>query len=47
MLPFIVSLGHRHELDHACREQTQITQLIHRMGASLTILAERSVATSL
>jgi DNA-binding CsgD family transcriptional regulator len=37
-LPFLVSLGHRHQLDRASREQTQITELIHRMGVTTLLV---------
>jgi DNA-binding CsgD family transcriptional regulator len=37
-LPFLVSLDHRHQLDRASREQTQITELIHRMGVTTLLV---------
>ena len=38
-LPFLVSLDHRHHhLDRASREQTQITELIHRMGVTTLLV---------
>jgi len=37
-LPFLVSLGHRHQLDRASREQTQITELIHGMGVTTLLV---------
>jgi DNA-binding CsgD family transcriptional regulator len=43
-LPFLVSLDHRQQLDHrhhferASREQTQITELIHRMGVTTLLV---------
>jgi DNA-binding CsgD family transcriptional regulator len=37
-LPFLVSLDHRHQLDRACREQTQITEFIHRMGVTTLLV---------
>jgi LuxR family quorum-sensing system transcriptional regulator CciR len=43
-LPFIVSLGQRHALDRACREQTQITQLIHRMGVTTLLVVPLHLA---
>jgi hypothetical protein len=43
-LPFVVSLAHRHELDRACREQTQITELIHRMGVTTLLVVPLHLA---
>lgn len=43
-LPFVVSLGHRHELDRACREQAQITELIHRMGVTTLLVVPLHLA---
>jgi DNA-binding CsgD family transcriptional regulator len=37
-LPFLVSLDHRHQLDRASREQTQITEFIHRMGVTTLLV---------
>jgi DNA-binding CsgD family transcriptional regulator len=37
-LPFLVSLDHRHQFDRASREQTQITELIHRMGVTTLLV---------
>jgi DNA-binding CsgD family transcriptional regulator len=37
-LPFLVSLDHRHQLDRASREQTQITELIHGMGVTTLLV---------
>ncbi len=37
-LPFLISLDHRHHLDRASREQTQITELIHRMGVTTLLV---------
>jgi DNA-binding CsgD family transcriptional regulator len=37
-LPFLVSLDHRHQLDRVSREQTQITELIHRMGVTTLLV---------
>jgi len=37
-LPFLVSLDHRHHLDRASREQTQITELIHGMGVTTLLV---------
>ena len=37
-LPFLVSLGHRHQPDRASREQTQITELIHGMGVTTLLV---------
>jgi DNA-binding CsgD family transcriptional regulator len=37
-LPFVVSLSQRHSIDRACREQTQITELIHRMGVTTLLV---------
>jgi LuxR family quorum-sensing system transcriptional regulator CciR len=43
-LPFIVSLGQRHSLDRACREQTLITELIHRMGVTTLLVVPLHLA---
>jgi DNA-binding CsgD family transcriptional regulator len=37
-LPFLVSLDHRHQFDRASREQTQITEFIHRMGVTTLLV---------
>jgi DNA-binding CsgD family transcriptional regulator len=37
-LPFLVSLDHKHQVDRASREQTQITELIHRMGVTTLLV---------
>jgi len=37
-LPFLVPLDHRHHLDRASREQTQITELIHGMGVKTLLV---------
>jgi DNA-binding CsgD family transcriptional regulator len=37
-LPFLVSLDHRHQFDRASREQTQITELIRRMGVTTLLV---------
>jgi DNA-binding CsgD family transcriptional regulator len=37
-LPFLVALDHRHHLDRASREQTQITELIHGMGVKTLLV---------
>ena len=37
-LPFLISLDHRHHLDRASREQTQITELIHGMGVTTLLV---------
>jgi DNA-binding CsgD family transcriptional regulator len=37
-LPFLVSLDRVHQLDRASREQTQITELIHRMGVTTLLV---------
>jgi DNA-binding CsgD family transcriptional regulator len=37
-LPFLISLDHRHQFERACREQTQITELIHRMGVTTLLV---------
>jgi DNA-binding CsgD family transcriptional regulator len=43
-LPFIVSLGQRQTLDRGCREQTQITELIHRMGVTTLLVVPLHLA---
>jgi len=43
-LPFLVSLDHRHQLDHASREQTQITELLYRMGVTRLLVVPLHLA---
>jgi DNA-binding CsgD family transcriptional regulator len=43
-LPFVVSLNQRHTIDRACREQTQITELIHRMGVTTLLVVPLHLA---
>jgi len=43
-LPFLISLDHRHHFDRASREQTQITELIHRMGVRTLLVVPLHLA---
>lgn len=43
-LPFIVSLGQRHAVERTCREQTQITELIHDMGVTTLLVVPLHLA---
>jgi DNA-binding CsgD family transcriptional regulator len=43
-LPFLISLDQRHHLERVCREQTQITELIHRMGVRTLLVVPLHLA---
>jgi DNA-binding CsgD family transcriptional regulator len=43
-LPFVISLNQRHSIDHVCREQTQITELLHRMGVTTLLVVPLHLA---